>query len=51
VVSVHIIDPLQKFCHFHRINDVKQRQAKPLIPLNLVFGQTLSETGVTLTFT
>jgi uncharacterized membrane protein len=42
VVSVHIIDPLQKFCHFHRINDLGQRQAKPLIPLNLVFGQALS---------
>jgi hypothetical protein len=41
VVSVHIIDPLQKFCHFHRINDLGRRQAKPLIPLNLVFGQTL----------
>jgi hypothetical protein len=41
VVSVHIIDPLQKFCHFHRINDLGQRQAKPLIPDNLVFGQTL----------
>jgi hypothetical protein len=42
VVSVHIIDPLQKFCHFHRINDLGMRQAKPLIPLNLVFGQTLN---------
>ena len=36
-----MVDPLQKFCHFHRINGLVQRQAKPLIPLNLVLGQTL----------
>jgi len=41
-VSVHIIASLQKFCHFHTVNDLEQRQAKPPISINLVFGQTLT---------
>jgi hypothetical protein len=39
VVSVHIIDPLQKLCYFYEINGLGWHQAKPLMPLNLVFGQ------------
>jgi len=43
VVSVHIVKSPDCFSQNSRISDVARRQAKRLIPLNLISGQTLND--------